>query len=430
MKSRCAERVDDRSDGRNRTATVALQTEIDARHARGGGRVRIAPGVHVIGTLYLRDQVVLDLEPGAVLQASARKADYRDPHLIVAAGCRQVGIVGQGIIDGNAQAFFEPDVTRPAGFRKKEWAPQPLLEFVDCHNVMIEGITIRQAPRWTLHLRRCAGATIRGIAIHNDPRHANTDGIDINSSRNIRIADCDLVCGDDCIVLKTAGPPAAARPLENVTVTNCTMVSSTSALKLGTESFAPFRHCVFSNCVIRNSRTGIALLCKDGGTMEAVHFDNITIETRPKHGIGHSWPIILDSEKRYPDSKPGVIRDVTLRGIMLHTAGRVLVQGQPTAPIENLLLDNITLRFTGYEKIAGARKLQGGRRANPEVLDLGDKPAALIFAHIHGLRLRHVQIIWPPATARAAPHRAALYSESVTSADYGGLEGQSNGGKE
>jgi hypothetical protein len=173
--------------------------------------------------------------------------------------------------------------------------------------------------------------------------------------------------------------------------------------------------------VIRDSRTGIALMAKDGGTMEAVQFRGISITTKPKWGRGQEWPIHIDSEKRSDDSKPGVIRDICLSDITIHTRGRILAQGQVGAQIDGLVLRNVTLRITGAEDIAGARKITGGRRFTDNVLDLGDRPAALIFGRIRGLVLDGVRVHWPEESL--SPPRHAVYGFALDGADLRGVQG-------
>jgi hypothetical protein len=255
---------------------------------------------------------------------------------------------------------------------------------------------------------------IRGISILNNPLGINTDAIDPDSSRNVIISDSYIEAGDDCIVLKTTkrgdGP---VQPIENVTVTNCILISSASALKLGTESHADFRHCTFSNCVIRNSRTGIALLAKDGGVMEDIHFSNITMQTSPKWGKGVEWPIVVDIEKRTAESKLSRIRDVTFSDITLYTKGRILAEGTPDSPLEMISFRNILMRVTGYEEIERVKKLRGGSKTVAAGMpDYGAVPAAMIFADIKGLDLSGITIAWD--RSGEVPERQPLFTENVT----------------
>lgn len=404
------------ADGRSNEAGV-IQRAIEAA-AQTGGTVYFPAGDYLSGTLVLRSNVTLHLAPGATLWGSRRIGDYDPHHLIYAREAENIAIQGGGTIDGNGDAFWEAD------FTAKRPRPSPLIELWDCRNVRLQDVTVRNAPGWTIHPKDCDGVWIRGLSIINHMNGPNTDGIDPDSSRNVVISDCYIEAGDDCIVLKTTkrgeGP---VRSCENVTVTNCTLVSSASALKLGTESHADFRHCVFSNCVIRHSRTGIALLAKDGGTMEGVRFQNISIEGWPKYGRGVEWPVTIDLEKRTPESRLSRVRDVSFSDIRIYTRGRVLVGGMAERPVEGVRFSNLLMRVLGFEAIERAGKLRGGTaQAVPRELDFGNRPAAFIFANARGVELRDVEVIWEPAIA--AGERHAIYAKNVEDLDIEGFTGR------
>ncbi len=384
--------------------TAAIQKAIDAAGARGG-TVVFPAGRFLSGTITLRSHVTLHLSPGAVLLGSTRIADYNPRHLIYATGVENIAIEGGGTIDGQGDAFFDKDL-------KPLSRPSPLIEIWDSRNIRIQDITIRRAPAWTIHPKNCDGVIIRGIELLNNLRGINTDGIDLDSTRNAIISDSHIEAGDDCIVLKTTNRgPAPVRPMENATVTNCVLVSAASALKLGTESYGDFRHCVFSNCVIRDSRTGIALLAMDGGTMEDIRFQNIVMTTQPKWGQGVEWPIAVDVDKRAADSRLSHIRDVAFSDIAMYTKGRMLAQGLPESLIENLSFRNILMRMTGYEEIARVKKMSGGaKRGLAGLPDYGATPAAMIFAYIKGFALDGFATAWP---AGAGPERAAVFGDRL-----------------
>jgi hypothetical protein len=189
------------------------------------------------------------------------------------------------------------------------------------------------------------------------------------------------------------------------------LLSAASALKLGTESWGDFRHCVFSNCVIRQARTGIALLAKDGGTMEDVRFQSITMQTQPKWGKGVEWPIQFDIEKRTGKSKISHIRDISLSDISMVTKGRVLIEGMPESLIDTLTMRNIIMRITGYEQIKNAHKNRGGNGGLPDAVDFGSVPSALIFGNARNIDLSDIHVIWPEGPAE---ERSGLFTTNVT----------------
>jgi hypothetical protein len=386
--------------------TAAIQKAIDECNRAGGGQVYFPAGNYLSGTLFLKSNVTLFLSPGATLWGSTRQEDYNPKHLIYASDAENITIEGSGTIDGQGGSFVDKDFN-PLSFR-----PSPLIELVRCKRVRIQDVTISNAPAWCIHPMLCEHVKIRGINILSDMRIINTDGIDPDSSRNVMISDCYIQGGDDSIVLKTMGRTGSAPPCENVTVTNCVLVSSASALKLGTESRGDFRHCVFSNCVIRDSRTGIALFAKDGGTFENISFSNITIQTKPKLGKGNEWPILVDIERRTRDSRLSRIRDVNFSDIQLVTKGRVMVTGMPERPVEDITFRNVVMRVIGFENIAKTHKARGGRTEQVKTnIDLGATPAAFILGYVRGITLRGVRVIWD--TQGEPQERHAIYADSV-----------------
>lgn len=403
--------------------TVALQRTIEACAAAGGGTVYFPPGRYLSGTLVLRSRLTLHLPAGAVLLASTRLADYpvqapsyHPPsvllgskhtedypmrHLLYAKDVENVVVEGCGAIDGQGDAFFSQDMKEALA------RPTPLLEFIGGRGLRVENIAIRNAPGWTVHAKNCDGVKVRGLTILNHPRAINSDGIDIDSSRNVIVSDCRITAGDDCIVLKaTRGASGETLPVENVVVTNCVLESAASALKLGTESHADFRHVVFSNCVIRNSRTGIALFAKDGGTMEDVRFAHIVMTTKPKWGQGFEWPIVVEISKRTADSGLSAIRDVAFSDLTVYTKGRVRVSGLPERAIEGVSFRNVEIRTTGYEPLKAAKPGREGP------LDPASIPAACIFTHVRGLSLDGVSIMWPADASDTLP-RHAVYGDHL-----------------
>ncbi len=395
--------------------TAAIQKAIDAATAAGGGTVHFPTGRFLSGTLTLKSNVTLELSPGAVLLGSTRMADYRIKHLLYAQGAENIAIVGQGTIDGQGDAFFDEKM-HPAENR-----PSPLVELWDSHGIRIEGITIRNAPAWTLHPKNCDDVKIRGVSLLNNLRAVNSDGIDVDSSRNVIISDCHIEAGDDCIVLKTTRRgEGEVKPTENVVVTNCVLVSAATALKLGTESHADFRHILFSNCVVRNSRSGIGLFTVDGATIEDVRFSQIVMTTAPKWKEGLEWPILFDVGRREPNSRLGRIRDVGFSDIAIYSKGRVIVTGVPDSLLENVSFRNVTMRETDYENIKGAKKMRGRAKAvsdgSPEY---GATPAAMIFAYVNGLTLSDVAVSWP--SVDGAPERHAIYGDHLSDVSITGL---------
>jgi polygalacturonase len=160
---------------------------------------------------------------------------------------------------------------------------------------------LKDGAYWTLHPIGCTNILIDGITIDSDLKIPNCDGIDPDRCQDVRIANCSITCADDCIVLKTTKYFPQYGPCERITVTNCNLVSTSAALKIGTESVADFRDVIFTNCTITRSSRGIALQLRDQGSIDGVIISNVVIETRlfEDHWWGKAEPIYITALPRY-----------------------------------------------------------------------------------------------------------------------------------
>jgi len=343
-------------------AGPAIQAAIDQCTATGGGTVFVPAGDYFCGQLTLKSNVTLHIEAGATLWVSPRKEDYsRGNRFLFADSQNNITIQGRGTIHGTGEADLSRRKTD-----KPEQRPEfrvGILELVRCKNVTIRDVTVRYSDSWTFDLERCENVVIDGVSILNNYYRVNADGIDPVSCKSMRISNCHIVAGDDCIVCKTR----EGTPCEDITVTNCVLETIATAVKIGTESPSDFRNILVSNCVIRNSTVGIGLYIKDGGTAERISFANCTIETirKPELASGSlqnaSYPIFVDIEKRRPESPIGKIRDLSFSDIAIVSDNGVLIQGMSTGRIENLSMRNVTIRVDRAFDYAARKKHMGGK---------------------------------------------------------------------
>jgi len=277
------------------------------------------------------------------------------------------------------------------------------LWFKNCRDVAVREVTILNSDAWTLHFLHCENVAVEDVTIRNNYRRLNSDGIDPNSCRNVRIARCRIVAGDDCVVLKST----EAVPCENVIVTDCVLESAASALKLGTESYGDFRNITFANCVISNSPTGIGFYLKDGATMENVVFTNIVIG--PSIFTNRSvTPVFMDIERRHPDSKVGHIRDVRFERLDITSDWGILVQGMPESPIERLTFHHVRFRVPRGTDYSTRRKPVGGNRTTRDERDtvFARLPGYFTVAHARDLRLEDVRVEIADAAFNRFPRSA------------------------
>ncbi|OCA89411.1 glycoside hydrolase family 28 protein [Pradoshia sp. D12] len=268
--------------------TVAITQAIETCSEAGGGTVYIPAGECLTGAVILKSNVHLYIEAGAILKFTTDinaypivNSRWEGTEQEVYASCiyaenvENVSITGHGTIDGNGAFWWEV-------FRRKEnQYPRPkLVSFDSCKRVIISGLKMINSPSWTVNPICCEDVTVNLVTIVNPPDSPNTDGINPESCRNVRISDCHIDVGDDCIAIK-AGTEATDKriPCENITITNCTMIHGHGGIVLGSEMSGDIRNVTVSNCVFEGTDRGIRLKSRRGrgGVIEDIRINNIVM---------------------------------------------------------------------------------------------------------------------------------------------------------
>jgi hypothetical protein len=358
-----------RGDGATNDAP-SLQAAIDACHAHGGGRVLVpAGGTYLSGSLRLRSYVDLHVERGALLQASGRWEDYTERFLVSALSAGVVGegsepagiflhaldavgisLSGSGRIDGAGRHFIEEDLGYI--YRCPNARPFTVL-FRGCRDVVIRDVLLTEAALWTVRLTGCSRVVIHGITIDNDLKMPNADGIDLDRCTNVRISDCDISCSDDAISLKTCEEFAEYGPCQNVTVSNCTLRSTSSALVVGVDATDTIRDVVFDNCVVRESNRGLSVNLGQEGDFENILFSNMVVETRIFHEgwWGRGEPIYVSAVPWH--DRVGTIRNVRFSNVLARSENGVYVAGSEPGSIAGVLLENVRVELTKHSRWKG-----------------------------------------------------------------------------
>ena len=158
----------------------------------------------------------------------------------------------------------------------------PLLQFKDCRNITIEGVTCTNSAFWNCHMLYSTDITIHDARFVSPADAPNTDGMDIDSCCGVRISDCVYDVGDDCLCLKSGiGKDAMAvgRPTEEVVISNCTMLRGHGGIVLGSEIAGGLKNIVISGCTFRGTDRGIRLKTrrKRGGYVKNVRISDIVM---------------------------------------------------------------------------------------------------------------------------------------------------------
>ncbi len=360
-------------------STVAIQKAIDACGAAGGGRVVVPPGKFLTTPLFLKSNLELELAAGATLLGATKIADYPSTQgrweginrtiyasLLTGHDLENVAITGRGTLDGQGPVWWEANrktgaMRRELGLTAREpdnppgaplqWPRPRMINIYRSKNVTISGITILNSPSWTVHPVLCDGVWIDGIVINNPDRSPNTDGIDPDSCRNVRISDCYLNCGDDCIIIKSGYKHATSDPLvpsENITITNCVFGIGIAGVGIGSETAGGVRNVAISNCVCDGTRRGVFIKSARGrgNTVENVRITNFTMRNVIDTGIYISqYYVAADRGKpKAKDDETPTFRHIYCNDVTISGVKRaVVVEGLPENPIQSVGLRDIAI---------------------------------------------------------------------------------------
>jgi polygalacturonase len=427
---------------------MSIQRAIDECSDAGGGIVWVPQKLtFMTGPFDLKSNVSFHLAHGSRILANPDEAVYtksafRRNHgegsiWIGGENAENVTISGEGTIDGNGMAFMGPE--DKAAFVLKEFDTfdrRPhVLTLVNFAHLIIRDVTFKNAAYWCVHLIGCNDVAIHGIRIDNSLKIRNSDGIDLDHTRNVRIKDCNIVSGDDCICFKTRREYQEYGPTENVTVANCTMTSTSCAIKLGSENMDAIRNVDVRDCVIRSSNRGIGIQNRDEGVIENITFSNMTVEGRLFDDVwwGKAEPVYVTAYKR----KASTGKDANVRFAEGQTEGRV-------GEVRNISFTNIDCRsengvFVGGEDGKVSSIMFDGVRVTVEkttaypggVYDLRPSDTVgLLSTGTCGIHIRDAaSIAIRNSSVRWGEHRApqfssALHAEAVNGLTLEGFSGE------
>lgn len=321
---------------------VAIQNAIDKCTLDGGGTVLFPSNFKFLSSpIKLKSRVALFIEAGSVLKSASSPQNLSATPFISAENESDISILGAGVIDGSGKNYVIenlPHIYRCAPGR------QHTIKFTSCSNIKLENFILKDSPCYSCHIFKCRDADISNLVIVNDLKMPNSDGIDPDCSKNIRISNCKIISGDDSICLK-ASDEGDEQACENIIVSNCIMSSTSCAFKLGSESRSPIRNILVSNCIIEKSNRGLGLQLRDGGTFENILFSDCIIDTKLNHDDwwGKAEPIYITAIPRNKDTKVGFIRNVQFSNIICSSANGVFIQGTAQQNISDIYFDRIIL---------------------------------------------------------------------------------------
>ena len=351
------------------------------QRAQPGDTVLVPRGVFLTGTVSLRAGQTLLFAQGGWLQGSANASDYGPDwdywHVVQAVAAPGVRVLaeqrgGGGIVgamwqmvqsfDAAAQ-FFTPVSWQGIAGCTGECRPKNLA-LIDSSNSELRDFALLDSSDWTLLLRRSSSVLVDGLYIRGNQMWGNNDGADIESGSNITLSNLDIATGDDCIAMRSGNCntmrtpwPLPLPPLDSVRIVNCTLSSSSSAIKvenLFMRDHGNVTNIEVDNVTIYASNRGIGVWQRrsgpSGGYMGNLSFRNLRIETRYMDspnwwGSGEALVVtsVPEDAAQLATGLPG-IHSVLFENIAAVAEGGCLFSARGQAATNPLALERLTLR--------------------------------------------------------------------------------------
>lgn len=314
------------ADGDGHTLnTRAFEKAIEACAKSGGGKVIVSAGMWLTGPIQLQSNVNLVVERGAIVQFTT---DHRQYPIIKMDGIGQfmvappvygygltnVAITGEGIIDGAGESWRplkkekvteaqwarfvssggvvdsgakvwwpsrqamegevylrnlrknKMDLTQDAFLPARDFMRPKMVVISNSNRVLVEGVTIRNSPRFVLNPVNCTDLTIRRVNIFNEEWAQNGDGIDISGCKGVMIYKCNVSAGDDGICMKSSrGESVDESRLENVVIAGCNVYRGHGGFVIGSNTDGGMNNIFVTDCNFIGTDIGIRVKSFEGG---------------------------------------------------------------------------------------------------------------------------------------------------------------------
>ena len=371
-------------------ATDAFERAIAAAKKAGGGTVFVPAGHYVSGPIEMVSNLTLDFDAGAIVKFPAVMLPFTPGRqqgvetltpvpLIGGHDLVNVAVVGRGVLMSSNADWMklhsreQREGSNPGSANGPNWEqllndlndgkkiPEEeykaaaaelrpsFVRFMNCKNILVSGLRFIGSPMWTVHLLYSENAMVENLVIETYPG-VHTDGIVVDSSRFVRIANDYIDTGDDGIVIKSgkdADGLRVNRPTEDVTITNCTVHHAHGAVTIGSETSGSIRNIVASNITAVDTENGARIKSARGrgGVVEDVRFDNWTMEDVGE-GIVVTNYYLMEGETRKGSEAVSrttpIFRNIAMSHMTIDGAKTLIdVEGLPEMRIQNLRISDV-----------------------------------------------------------------------------------------
>ena len=394
--------------------TEAFAQAIDELSKQGGGYVEVPAGIWFTGPIGLQSHTGLKLDKDAVIVFSADQALYpiidtnfegldvrRCLSPLHAEGATDIAVIGQGVIDGNGDAWREvkrrkvgddqwKTIIAKGGVLAddgKTWFPDEgykaaratagtlnkpaddldenyiktflrpvMLSFRNCERVLLEGVTFQNSPCWNLHPLWCKDVTIKDITVRNPHYSTNGDGIDIEACENVLLTGSTFDVGDDAICIKSGKDEDGRRhavPCKNLIIKDCTVYHGHGGFVVGSEMSGGVENIWVSGCRFLGTDVGLRFKSTRGrgGVVKNIWCDHILMKDIVSYGVifnlyyaGVAATDKADNEAtdlQPVDETTPEFRDIHIADVTCAGAAQaIFINGLPELPVRNIDFHN------------------------------------------------------------------------------------------
>lgn len=344
--------------------TSAIQTAIDQCMADGGGTVVVPEGTFLCGAVFLKQDVNLYIEKGGVLKGTVNPEDYpqvftrwegieRDwtSALINAFDVTGFKLTGEGTIDGSGDQWMEK---YPRGSKELKVGRPRLIAIQNCSDVLVSGITLKNQACWGLFILYSSHVIAENLTIRAEHNIISSDGIDIDSSKDIYISDCDIDVNDDCISIKSGKDEDGRRvnrPAEEILIEKCRFRYGHGGVAMGSEMSGGIRNVEIRNCIMEADNWAPIRFKSQpsrGGVVENITYRDIKLQDTQK-----AFEFNMEWRMRPPIKPPSdplpVVRNINIINVTgtVQTVGDM--HGLTDSPITNVTFTNCEITAdTGF----------------------------------------------------------------------------------
>ena len=394
--------------------TEAINNAIKAVHDKGGGKVVIPEGLWLTGPIVLQSNVNLHAEKNALIVFSSDTSLYpiittsfegldvkRCQSPISAMNAENIAITGYGVFDGagdrwrpvkkdkmtdrqwknlvnsggkvdeNGKVWYpnegalkasvlmagsedkRTEITSEEWEDMKSWLRPVLLSIVKSKKILLEGVTFKNSPSWCLHPLSCESLILNDVKVFNPWYSQNGDALDVESCKNVLIANCFFDAGDDAICLKSGKDEDGRRrgePCENVIIKNNTVLHGHGGFVIGSEMSGGVRNVYVSGCSFVGTDVGLRFKSTRGrgGVVENIFIDNINMIDISNDALTMDLYYAVNDfpETPIPDvnEETPVFRNIYISNVLCRGAERaVYFNGLPEMPLKNIFIKNMTV---------------------------------------------------------------------------------------